>query len=52
MVKFIILSVGITLMLVAGQLPNLLTELQLARLKLLKESQASKWPKALVLPEK
>lgn len=35
-----------------GQLPKALKEIRIAQLKLLKESQASKWPKAMTLPQK
>lgn len=34
-----------------GQLPKAILAVQIAQLKLLKESQASKWPKAALLPE-
>lgn len=34
-----------------GQLPKAIRAVQIAQLKLLKESQASKWPKAALLPE-
>ena len=34
-----------------GQLPKAIRAIQIAQLKLLKESQASKWPKAALLPE-
>lgn len=33
-----------------GQLPKMILAVHIARLKLLKESQASKWPKAMLLP--
>ena len=34
----------------AGQLPRLIKTVQIAQYKLLKDSQASKWPKAMLLP--
>jgi len=33
-----------------GQLPRFIREVQIAQLKLLKESQASKWGRPLLLP--
>ena len=33
-----------------GQPPKIIKEVRIAQLKLLKESQASKWPKAMTLP--
>jgi len=33
-----------------GQLPRLVREVQIAQLKLLKESQSSKWGRAMLLP--
>lgn len=33
-----------------GQLPKAIRVIQIAQLKLLKKSQASKWPKAALLP--
>lgn len=35
-----------------GQLPRMLKVVRIAQLKLIKESQASKWPKGLVLPSR
>jgi len=35
-----------------GQLPKIVRAVHVAQLKLLKESQASKWPKAALLPSK
>lgn len=34
-----------------GQLPKIILAVRIAELKLLKESQASKWPKLLLLEE-
>lgn len=34
------------------QLPKVLKEVRVAQLKLLQESQASKWPKAMTLPSR
>lgn len=33
-----------------GQLPKLVREVQIAQLKLLKDSQSSKWGRAMLLP--
>ncbi len=33
-----------------GQLPKIILAVHIAQLKLLKASQASKWPKAMLLP--
>ncbi len=35
-----------------GQLPKIIRAVHIAQLQLLKESQASKWPKATLLPSK
>ena len=35
-----------------GQLPRMLKIVRVAQLKLIKESQASKWPKGLSLPSR
>lgn len=34
-----------------GQLPKTIRAIQIAQLQLVKDSQASKWPKAALLPE-
>ena len=39
-----ILAVG------TGQLPRIIKAVHIAQIHLIKESQASKWPKALLLP--
>ena len=47
-----VISLGVTLTLLAagtGQLPRAIRAIQIAQLMLLKESQASKWPKAPLL---
>ncbi len=47
-----IYSLGVSLVIVAamtGQLPKVIRTVQVAQLKLIKESQASKWPKAGLL---
>ncbi len=49
-----LINLAVTLTLVAamtGQLPKAIKAVHLAKLQLLKESQASKWPKAKLLPE-
>ena len=46
-----LIKIAVTLAFIAastGQLPILIMEVRIAQLKLLKESQASKWPKAWV----
>jgi hypothetical protein len=35
-----------------GQLPRIVRKVQLAQLYLIKDSQASKWPKAITLPSR
>jgi hypothetical protein len=50
-----LISVAVTLAFLAastGQLPKLIFKIQLAQLYLIKESQASKWPKAITLPSR
>jgi len=50
-----LIKIAVTITLVAastGQLPKLIKQVHLAKLHLLKESQASKWPKGLTLPSK
>jgi hypothetical protein len=46
------IKIAVTLAFIAastGQLPRINKEVRIAQLKLLKESQASKWPKAMLL---
>jgi hypothetical protein len=50
-----LISVAATLAVLAastGQLPKILRKVQLAQLHLIKDSQASKWPKAMLLPRR
>ena len=50
--KLINLAVTLTLAVVmTGQLPKAIKAVHIAKLRLLKESQASNWPKAMLLPE-
>lgn len=35
-----------------GQLPRMIRTVQIAQLKLIKDSQASRWPKAMTLPSR
>ena len=35
-----------------GNLPKILKQVQIAQLHLIKDSQASKWPKAMTLPSR
>lgn len=47
-----LISIAVKLVLLAvmtGQLPRVLKEVKIAQLKLLKESQASKWPNGMLL---
>lgn len=47
-----LIKIAVTLAFIAasaGQLPKIIKEVRIAQLKLLKESQASKWPKALLI---
>jgi hypothetical protein len=47
-----LIKIALTLAFIAtstGQLPKIIKEVRIAQLKLLKESQASKWPKALLI---
>lgn len=48
-----LISIAVTMAFLAastGQLPNMLRAVKLAQLQLIKDSQASKWPKAMTLP--
>ncbi len=48
-----LIAIGATMAVLAastGQLPRAIRAVQIAQLKLIKDSQASKWPKALLLP--
>lgn len=48
--KLIGLAAALTVLAAStGQLPLIVRAVQLAQLQLLKESQASKWPKAMLL---
>jgi hypothetical protein len=47
-----LIKIAVTLAFIAtstGQLPRIIKEVRIAQLKFLKESQASKWPKAMLL---
>lgn len=49
-----LIALGATLGILAastGQLPKVIRAVHIAQLQLLKHSQASKWPKAQLLPE-
>jgi hypothetical protein len=49
-----LIALGATLAIMAastGQLPRAIRAIHVAQLQLLKDSQASKWPKAALLPE-
>jgi hypothetical protein len=48
-----LISISVTLAMVAaltGQLPKVIREVHIAQLKLVKESQASKWGMPMMLP--
>lgn len=50
-----LISMAVTLAFLAastGQLPKIIRKVKLAQLYLIKESQASKWPKAMTLPSR
>jgi hypothetical protein len=50
-----LISIAATLAVLAGstgQLPRIIRKVQLAQLYLIKDSQASKWPKAMTLPSR
>ena len=50
-----LISLAATLAVLAtltGQLPRIIRKVQLAQLYLIKDSQASKWPKAMTLPSR
>ena len=50
-----LISIAVTLAFAAvasGNLPKILFEVRKAQIQLIKESQASKWPKAMTLPER
>lgn len=48
--RLISLAVALTMLAaVTGQLPKVILAVHIAQLQLLKESQASKWPKLMIL---
>lgn len=50
-----LISIAVTATLLAastGQLPRMIRTVQIAQLKLIKDSQASRWPKAMILPSR
>jgi hypothetical protein len=50
-----LIPVAVTLAFMAaatGQLPKVLRSLRIAQYKLIKESQTSRWPKAMTLPSR
>jgi len=50
-----LISIAVTLAFAAvatGNLPKILFEVRKAQIQLIKESQASKWPKAMTLPSR
>jgi hypothetical protein len=50
--KIYTLAAALTVLAVStGQLPRVIRAVHLAQLHLIKDSQASKWPKALLLPQ-
>jgi hypothetical protein len=50
-----LISIAVALAFLAastGQLPNMLRAVKIAQLQLIMDSQASKWPKAMTLPNR
>jgi hypothetical protein len=50
-----LISIAVTTAFLAastGQLPRMVRAVQIAQLKLIKDSQASRWPKAMTLPSR
>lgn len=50
-----LIKIAVTLALAAvasGNLPKILFQVRKAQIQLIKESQASKWPKAMTLPSR
>jgi len=50
-----LISIAVTVAFLAastGQTPNMLRAIKIAQLQLIKDSQASKWPKAMALPSR
>lgn len=50
-----LIAIAVTLAfttLATGNLPKILKQIQIAQLQLIKDSQASKWPKAITLPSR
>ena len=48
-----LIAIAVTLAIFAvstGQVPKILYQVQVAQIHLIKESQASKWPRAMLLP--
>ncbi len=53
MINLIKISVTLaTIALASGNLPKILVQVRKAQIQLIKESQASKWPKPMTLPSK
>lgn len=51
--KLIAIAVTLAILTISnGQLPKVLHQLRVAQLHLIQDSQASKWPKAMLLPAK
>ncbi|MDD4973470.1 MAG: hypothetical protein PHY93_03925 [Bacteriovorax sp.] len=51
--KLIAIAVTLAVLTVStGQLPKVLRQLRIAQLQLIKDSQASKWGQAMLLPNK
>ncbi len=50
-----LIAIAVTLAFTAvatGNLPKILKQVRIAQLQLIKDSQASKWPKAMTLPNR
>lgn len=53
MINFLKLSIAILLLMISTfRLPHIIKEIHILRLKILNESKASSWPKALTLPSR
>jgi hypothetical protein len=50
-----LIAIAVTLAFAAvssGNLPKILNQVRIAQINLIKDSQASKWPKAMMLPKR
>lgn len=47
-----LIKIAVTLAFATGNLPKILYQVRIAQIQLIKESQASKWPRAMTLPSR